>query len=90
MDAAPFSEAVASELASRIPLPGIDEGAAHLAHALQMTGIAMCLAKNLSLDQCQCFIDLSLAETKQYAKAAMAGALDDWASQQSRTINAWA
>jgi hypothetical protein len=89
MGADDFSQAVAHELAGRIPLP-IDEPAVHVARALQMTGIAMCALKGADLDNCPCLMDLAITESQDRCKEILACALDDWANEQNRTIRAWA
>jgi hypothetical protein len=50
------------ELSSRIPLPW-DAKLVAVARGIQVTGILLCLADGRDLSRCQCFIDLTLAET---------------------------
>jgi hypothetical protein len=80
---------VAKELAKRIPIPSVDDNAAIVARALQMLGIALCISRGDPLNMCQSFIDLSLQETKERVKTALAAALDDWTDPNSRLISAW-
>lgn len=89
MGADEFSQAVAHELAGRIPLP-IDEPAVHVARALQMTGISMCVIKGTDLENCPCLIDLAITESQDRCKEILASALDDWANDQSQTTRALA
>jgi hypothetical protein len=50
----------AKELAKKIPIPVVDDQTAVVARGLQMIGISLCLARDIPLERCQCFIDLAL------------------------------
>ncbi len=58
----------------------VDEQAVVVARGLQMIGILLCLSQGTPLNQCQSFIDLALAETKERVKQILVGAMDDWRS----------
>jgi hypothetical protein len=85
----PLEEAVARELAARIPIPAIDQQAIAVARGIQVIGIAMCLMNEIPMNRCQCFVDLSLVESREIIGAIVEGALDDWTSPTSPTITAW-
>jgi hypothetical protein len=52
-------------------------------------GIALCLSRGIPLTGCQCFIDLSLAETKERVKAMMVTATEDWTRPSEPMILTW-
>jgi hypothetical protein len=79
----------AKELAKKIPIPVVDDQAAIVARALQMIGISLCLAGDIPLERCQCFIDLALSETKEQVKEKLAAALGDWAQPSVSMIETW-
>jgi hypothetical protein len=81
---------VAKELAKKIPIPVVDEKTAVVARGIQMIGISLCLARDIPLERCQCFIDLALAETKEQVKEKLAAALGDWAQPSVKMIESWA
>ncbi|MFZ0160516.1 MAG: hypothetical protein WAL50_15925 [Kineosporiaceae bacterium] len=85
----PLEEAVVRELAARIPIPVIDQQAIAVARGMQVIGIAMCLTNEIPMNRCQCFVDLSLVESREIIEAVVEGALDDWTSPTSPTITAW-
>jgi hypothetical protein len=78
------------ELAKKIAIPVVDDQTAVAARGLQMIGISLCLARDIPLGQCQCFIDLALTETKEQVKAKLAAALDEWAEPSRKMIRTWA
>ena len=80
----------AKELAKKIPIPVVDDQTAVVARGLQMIGISLCLARDIPLERCQCFIDLALAETKEQVKEKLAAALGDWAQPSVKMIETWA
>ena len=80
----------AKEPAKKIHIPVVDEKTAVVARGLQMIGIAMCVARGIPLERCQCFIDLALAETKEQVKEKLATALGDWAEPNAKMIESWA
>jgi hypothetical protein len=84
-----FERKVAKELAERIPIPVVDQQASVVARALQMIGIAICLGNGIPLNRCQCFIDLSLTETKEQVKRICAAALEDWSEPSAELLAAW-
>lgn len=77
----PVDRAVVRELAKRIPIPVIDEKTVVVARGLQMIGILLCLSEGRPLNECQCFIDLALAETKERVKQILTDAMEDWATR---------
>jgi hypothetical protein len=80
----------AKELAKKIPIPVVDDQTAVVARGLQMIGISLCLARDIPLERCQCFIDLALTETKEQVKEKLAAALGDWAQPSVKMIETWA
>jgi hypothetical protein len=50
-----------------------------VARGIQITGIVLCLMDGRDLTQCECFIDLALAETKERVSRILEAALSDWA-----------
>ena len=82
--------AAAEVLAGSREGPVVDEKTAVIARGLQMIGIAMCVARGIPLERCQCFIDLALAETKEQVKEKLATALGDWAEPSAKMIESWA
>jgi hypothetical protein len=87
--AEPIEEAVVRQLTDRIPFPLIDQKTVAAARGLQMIGIAICALNQQPINRCQCFIDLSLVETKTHVETIMAGALGDWTSSSSPIVAAW-
>lgn len=81
---------VAKELAKKIPIPVVDEKTAVVARGIQMIGISLCLTRDIPLEQCQCFIDLALEETKEHVKEKLAAALGEWAQPSITMIESWA
>ena len=55
-----------------------------------MIGISLCLARDIPLERCQCFIDLALTETKEEVKEKLAVALGNWAQPSAKMIESWA
>jgi hypothetical protein len=84
-----FECSVARELAQRIPIPVIDEKTVVVARGLQMIGILLCFSQNIPLNQCQSFIDLALAETKERVKQIMVGAMEDWRHPSPELLATW-
>lgn len=57
------ARAFTEELVSNIPLKPIDAKMIAVARGIQITGILLCVMDNRNLTECQCFIDLALAES---------------------------
>ena len=70
--------AFTEELTSNIPLP-IDAKMIAVARGLQVAGILLCVMDDRDLTECECFIDLALAETKERVKQILVAAMADWA-----------
>lgn len=68
----------ARELGKRLPLP-MDAHLLATARGVQVTGIVLCLSADLPLDDCRCFVDLAVAESKERVKALLEAATQDWA-----------
>jgi len=73
------AQAFARELARNIPLPP-DAKLIATARGIQLSGIALCLAKGDDLTRCQCFIDLATSETKTRVKRILTAGIRDWAN----------
>jgi hypothetical protein len=71
------ARAFAEELASNIPLP-IDAKMIAVARGLQVAGILLCVMDDRELAECECFIDLALAETMERVKQILVAAMSDW------------
>lgn len=71
------AQAFADELASKIPLP-IDAKMIAVARGVQVAGILLCVMDNRDLARCECFIDLTLAETKERLQQILDAAMSDW------------
>jgi len=71
------------DFASSVTIRGNAETGCEIAQAqvvargVQITGILVCMAAGRELDQCQCFADLALTETKERVKRILKAA-DDW------------
>jgi len=89
LGAEPLERTVARELAQRIPIPVVDEKAIVVARGLQMIGILLCLSRDIPLNRCQSFIDLSLAETKVRVKQILVAAMEDWTRPSDAMIATW-
>jgi hypothetical protein len=72
------ASAFTEELASNLPLP-IDVKMIAVARGVQVTGILLCVMDDRDLTECECFIDLALAETKERIKQILVAAMSDWA-----------
>jgi len=68
----------AEELVSNIPLP-INAKMIAVARGVQVAGILLCVMDDRDLTECECFIDLALAETKERVKQILVAAMSDWA-----------
>jgi hypothetical protein len=72
------ASAFTEELISNIPLP-IDAKMIAVARGVQVAGILLCVMDNRDLTECECFIDLALAETKERVNQILVAAMSDWA-----------
>lgn len=72
------ARAFTEELITNIPLP-VDAKMIAVARGVQVTGILLCVMDNRDLTECECFIDLALAETKERVKQILVAAMSDWA-----------
>lgn len=66
------------ELVKRIPIGPVDAKLTAAARAIQIAGIALCLMDRRNLAQCDCFIDLALAETKERVSQILETRLANW------------
>lgn len=71
------ARAFTEELISNIPLP-VDAKMIAVARGVQVTGILLCVMDEGDLTECECFIDLALAETKERVKQILMAAMSDW------------
>ena len=71
------ARAFTEELISNIPLP-IDAKMIAVARGVQVAGILLCAMEDRDLTECECFIDLALAETKERVKQILVAAMSDW------------
>lgn len=84
------ARAFTEELASNIPLP-IDAKMIAVARGVQVAGILLCVMDGRDLTECDCFVDLALAESMERVKQILVAAMSDWgglASFPSRTARA--
>lgn len=72
------ARAFAEELASKIPIGPVDAKMVAVARGVQVTGILLCVMDDRDLTQCQCFVDLALAQTKEGVKQILVAAMSDW------------
>jgi hypothetical protein len=72
------ARAFTEELASKIPLSPIDAKMVAVARGVQVAGILLCLMDDRDLTECQCFIDLAVAETKERVNQILVAAMSDW------------
>jgi hypothetical protein len=72
------ARAFTEELMSNIPLP-IDAKMIAVARGVQVAGILLCVMDDRDLTECECFIDLALAETMERVKQILVAAMSDWA-----------
>jgi hypothetical protein len=72
------ARAFTEELASNIPLGPIDGKMVVVARGVQVAGIVLCVMDGRDLTECQCFIDLALAETKERVARILSAAMSDW------------
>ena len=75
------ARAFTEKLASNIPLP-IDAKMIAVARGIQVAGILLCVMDDRDLTECECFIDLALAETKERVNQILVAAMSDWAGSQ--------
>ncbi|MFC7480869.1 hypothetical protein ACFQX7_13745 [Luedemannella flava] len=73
-----FAVLLTEEIASRVPLPFIDDNAIIAARGIQVTGVVMCLLQGRDLIDCACFADVVMAEGKERMKALLVAAEHDW------------
>jgi len=85
----PLGEAVVRELAKRVPLPG-DQKVTAAARGLQVIGVAVCVAADRPLNECQCFIDLALDRINEQLKGMLDASIKDWGSSSSEAVKSWA
>jgi hypothetical protein len=71
------ARAFTEELMSNIPLP-IDAKMIAVARGVQVAGILLCVMDDRDLTECECFIDLALAETKERVKQILVATMSDW------------
>lgn len=71
------ARAFTEELMSNVPLP-IDAKMVAVARGVQVAGILLCVMDNRDLTECECFIDLALAETMERVKQILVAAVSDW------------
>jgi len=67
------------ELVRRIPIGPVDAKLTAAARTIQIAGIVLCLMDGRNLAQCDCFIDLALAETKERVSQILETRLANWA-----------
>lgn len=72
------ARAFTEKLMSNIPLP-IDAKMVAVARGVQVAGILLCVMDDRDLTECECFIDLALAETKERVNQILVAAMSDWA-----------
>jgi hypothetical protein len=71
------ARAFTEELIANIPLP-IDAKMIAIARGVQIAGILLCVMDNRDLTECECFIDLALAETKERVNQILIAGMSDW------------
>jgi hypothetical protein len=69
---------LAEEMASRVPLPGLDEQATMAARGLQLCGMFLCVAQDRALSNCACFVDIVKNEGKERVNDLVRSAATDW------------
>lgn len=69
---------LAEEMASRVPLPGVDEQATMAARGLQLCGMFLCVAQDRALSNCACFVDVAKSEGKERVNDLVRSAATDW------------
>jgi hypothetical protein len=69
---------LAEEMASRVPLPGIDEQATMAARGLQLCGMFLCVAQDRELSSCACFVDVVKSEGTEQVNDLVRSAAADW------------
>ncbi|HEV7825627.1 MAG TPA: hypothetical protein VGP02_12025, partial [Mycobacteriales bacterium] len=74
-----FVRVLAEEIASRVPIPFIDQNATIAARGVQVTGVIMCAIQGRVLVDCACFADVVMAEGKERMKELLQKAMGDWA-----------
>lgn len=70
--------AFAEELASNIPLGSADAKMVAVARGMQVAGILLCVMDGKDLTDCECFVDLALAETKERVNQILVTATSSW------------
>jgi hypothetical protein len=70
------ARAFTEELIANIPLP-IDTKMTR-SRGVQVAGILLCVMDDRDLTECECFIDLALAETKERVNQLLVAAMSDW------------
>lgn len=71
------AQAFTDELVSNLPLP-VDAKFIAAARGVQITGIVLCVWNGDALTNCECFLQLALAETKTQVKKLLVAASGDW------------
>ena len=66
------------ELVSNIPLNPIDAKMVAVARGIQITGVLLCVITGRELTDCQCFIDLALAESKERVNQILVAGMSEW------------
>ncbi|MFB6397070.1 hypothetical protein [Polymorphospora lycopeni] len=74
----PFARRLAEEIASRVPLPFIDDNAVIAARGVQIIGITMCALDGRNLIDCACFQDVVIEEGKARVQELLGAAAQDW------------
>lgn len=78
-----LERAFAEEIASRIPLPVLDEQATATARGLQIVGIGVCCMQGYDLSRCACFVDVAKEEGKAQLKRLILTGAEDWVALHS-------
>ena len=79
MGADETARAFAEELASNIPLGSVDAKMVAVARGIQVAGILLCVIDGKDLTDCECFVGLALAETKEQVNQILVTATSSWA-----------
>ncbi|MFI7231127.1 hypothetical protein ACIBO5_48685 [Nonomuraea angiospora] len=78
-----LARAFATEIASRLPLPILDEKLTATARGLQIVGIGVCCMQGYDLSRCACFVDVAKSEGKAQLKKLVLTGAEDWTSLSS-------
>ena len=71
------ADAFTKELISSMPLP-FDAKTIAAARGIQVAGVLLCVMDGRDLTECECFIDLAVAETKERVNRLLVAAMSDW------------